>query len=284
LLHFLLLGALIFSVHASLTRSRPGVAVIEVTPERIEALRAQRLALYGAAPSEAQTRAAIEDYLQEEILYREALALGLDRDDTIVRRRLAQKMHFLIEDTARAEAPPSDNELTRYREAHRARYVEPVRITFEQVYFSQERRGALAITDARNALRELNASNAAPGMTARSGDPSMLAEEYARRSESEISDLYGGGFAEAVLALAPGAWHGPIVSSYGVHLVRVTERQESVAQDWTQARAAVLVDYQRDRHDQLNREAFARLRQRYRVVVDSPAIAASEPAAAREMP
>jgi hypothetical protein len=282
LLHFLALGALIFGVHAWLTRAENNATVIELTPERIAALRAQRVALYGTAPSDPQMRDAIDDYVQEEILYREALALGLDRDDTVIRRRLAQKMRFLIEDTAPAQAP-SEAELLRYWEAHRASYAEPVRVSFEQLVFSGERRGAHAVTDARNALQALNAPNAAPGLAARLGDPSMLAQEHTGLSEREIGELFGSDFATSVLAQAPGTWHGPIVSGYGVHLVRVTAQQDTPTRDWAQARPAVLADYQREQRVELNRQALERLRQRYRVVGDLPATAASSVSASAAM-
>ncbi len=218
-------------------------------------------------PSAAELAGLIDDHVREEILYREALRLGLDRDDTIVRRRLAQKMSFMISDTARIPEPTAD-ELLRFFEEHADRYREPGRTSFVHVYYSREVRGEEAALAAGRDLAALGANGAADEEWRRMGDPFMLQREYAERSERELSELFGGGFARGLAELPTGEWSGPLASAFGVHLVRVLTRSAPGQPDLAQVRSRVLEDYRATRHREANEAAYESLHKRYRVTVE----------------
>src|SRR5262249_48343258 len=156
--------------------------------------------------------------LKEELLAREARELGLDKDDAVVRRRLAQKMTFLIEDTS-GVAEPSEQELRQFYEAHLQEFRREARVSFTQVFFDGARAGAEA--DARQTLVRLaDASDAA--LVVDAGDQLLIEPEVTDADEESVAAQFGRDFASAVFALTPDAWHGPIQSAYGLHLVRVS--------------------------------------------------------------
>ncbi len=194
-------------------------------------------------------------YLKEELLAREARELGLDESDTIVRRRLAQKMEFLVQDTARI-GEPADAELRRLYEAHAEQFQNPARVSFNQIFFRTESAARLGLERIAN------------GGGAEHGDSIMLDREYARVDEPMLAGLFGHEFAGRVLAIEPGKWHGPIASSLGFHLIRVSERQAPQRRSFEEVHAQVLDDWQREQQTKANEQFFATLLKKYDVEVD----------------
>src|SRR5687767_12866405 len=227
LLHFLLLGAALFAVAAWRTdrRAAPDALEphrIEVSAATIDGLRATWQRQYHRAPGVDELRGLVNDHVREQVLYREALALGLDRNDGIVRRRLAQKMEFLSADIMEPAAP-DDAQLQRYFDQHADRYAQPARLSFRHVYFSHAKRGPGAADDARGALVAL----AQPGASDEAFGDAFVGEfEFSDRSDREIGNTFGKEFASDVATLPVGQWAGPVTSTYGVHLVRVSARGE----------------------------------------------------------
>ena len=212
---FVLLGALIFAVSAWRVGRRPAesaAARIEVTAGTIAWLREGYERQWHRAPDADELRGLVNDHLREEVLYREALAMGLDRDDSIVRRRMAQKMEFLTQDIA-ASVEPDDAALRKFFEGNTARYAKAARVSFRHVFFSRERRGARLEADAGEALAALAQGASDETM----GDPFLREHEFA----DDIATALGREFAEKLAAMPAGEWRGPVASSYGVHLVRV---------------------------------------------------------------
>lgn len=263
LLLFLLAGGAIFALDG--LRGNGGETRIDVTRGDVERIRAQWQAQTSRPPSQAELHALIDQHVREEILYREALRLGLDRDDLIVRRRLVQKLTFLSEDLT-DQGDPSETELIRFFERNRARYAEPPRVSFSHVYFSAEGAGAPPSGKARRALERLESD---PDVSAwrEMGDPFMLRREYAERSEQELRGLFGAGFAAAVIALPTGAWRGPIASAYGWHLVHVRKRTPAERPELDAVRARVLEDVRLARREAANEAFFRELSARYEVRV-----------------
>ena len=144
--------------------------------------------------------------------------MGLDKDDTIIRRRLAQKLEFLAQDLV-ALTPPTEAELQAYFTAHRESYQEPVRFTFTQVFIDPDKRGDATLDEARAIKAKLVAQSDATGNAGALGDRFRLQSYYPENAQTDIQKLFGSGFAESVADLSPGQWHGPILSGYGVHLV-----------------------------------------------------------------
>ncbi len=257
---FLLLGLAVFA----LDRWRDGDAggrTVEVTEAQLAGIRERWAAQWDRPPTDQELAGLVEEAVKEDILYREALRLGLDRDDTIVRRRLAQKMTFMLEDGA-AVALPTDRELEAYHAARGERYREPRRTTFVHVFLSDDRRADPA-GDARALLDELTSGG--DDDWRQLGDPFMLLREYADRTDQEIAELFGGRFAAALPDLTPGAWHGPTRSAYGTHLVRVVARTEPWSSSFTEVRDRVIEDLVAERRREQNEAALDELRARYEV-------------------
>lgn len=263
LLHFVVLGAAIFGLHAAVAPP-PRDARILVTADFIAGLRDEHAARTGRPPTPEEERALVDRFVDEEVLYREAVALGLDRGDPIVRRRLAQKMAFVAEDGAAAR-DPSDAELEAYLAAHADRYRAPPRLSFRHVFLGRDRRGDPA-ADAQRLLPELTAG-AAPDTL---GDPFLQGASFARRAPADIEAVFGKAFTDALLAAPARVWTGPITSSYGAHLVRVEDRVEGALPPLSAVRARVRADLRDERREAALRAMREKLRARYRVEIEAP--------------
>lgn len=266
--HFVVLGVLIFVVNAwrEPKRSEENAATrIEVTAAVVEQLRAGYERQFGSAPEEDELRGLVTAHIRQEVLCREALALGLDRDDTIVRQRLAQKMEFLTNDVVGA-AEPDEAALQKFFAENAARYARAARVSFRHVYFSKEKRGAEA--SAREALAGLLKGASDETM----GDAFLHGFEFAEREGEELAALFGPEFPKQLATLPQGAWQGPLESSYGLHLVRVDARAEAKPVALDDVRATVARDFNDERRRAANREVFEKLRERYQVSVDEAAL------------
>ena len=222
LVHFLVLGALLFGVYGWLHRGEPGswdngADPVRITAREIAFLTESWERLQQREPTREELHALVAGYLKEELLGREARAMGLDQNDPIIRRRLAQKVEFLVNDTARLTEPTA-NDLRRYYEANMESFQTPARVSFTQVFFDPETRPN-ATAEAKAALAALSRGAAA---TRDIGDPSPIDAAVREDDMQAVAGLFGAPFANAVFALHPGTWHGPIASSFGLHLVRVT--------------------------------------------------------------
>lgn len=252
LLYFLGAGALLFW----LTGATSGVSddrEIVVTAAERQRLQDQWTAQVGREPGADELARLIDDWIREEIYYREALALGLDDGDVIIRRRLVQKLEFLTQDMA-ATAEPTLAELTRHYETHADRYREPERFSFVHRYFSSQR------PDAEAAARAAAAEDGAQG------DPFILQRAYAARSQAEIAELFGREFASEIAGLAVGVWSGPVRSAYGWHAVRIDSRVPARLPPLEEIRERVGRDLQQTRRDAANAAFYEALRARYRIV------------------
>ncbi len=278
LLHFLVAGAALFVLFDGVGGNGGGTAEnrIVVTLSDIERLSVLWQRRWMRPPTEAELDGLIEDHVREEILYREALALGLDRDDTIVRRRMAQKMEFLTEDFAE-QAAPSDDELERFLSEHPERFLVPARLTFSHVFLSFDRRGVRAAEDAEQLLVVLKERGPEVDPLAY-GDPTVIEPRHERLTPREIARLFGGAFADAVAPLAEGRWHGPVGSGYGVHLVYVHEREAERMPALEEVRESVTTELVAERQRQTNDAFYEELRKRYQVIIEEPA--AGEPGVA----
>jgi hypothetical protein len=269
LVHFLLLGAALFGVFALLgDRSSEHPSHIVITPGHLEHLLVSFTRTWQRPPTAPELAGLIDDSIREEVLYREAVAMGLDRDDTIVRRRLRQKLEFLTEETAE-RATPSDEELQTFLQQHLDAFrVEP-RLAFRHVYLSRDRRGDAATAEAQHLLTQLTRSDAALDLTAL-GDPFLLPPEFALVSCSEIARLFGDAFATQLQHLEPGRWTGPIASAYGVHLVFIRERVDGRIPALAEVREAVQHEWLAARRKAVHEQFYQRLRARYTVIVEQP--------------
>jgi hypothetical protein len=280
LLHFLLMGAVIFGLHAWRQRgAADGDAAsdrrIEVGAATITRLKDGWTRQFQRTPDEADLRGLVEAHIREEVLCREALKLGLDRNDTIVRRRLAQKMEFLTQDIATA-GTPDEAALEKHFSDHQARYANPERLSFRHVYFSREKRGEKAEAEAQEALAIL----ATPGADEDAlGDGFLAGFEYDAQDERAIAATFGAEFAAAVGTLETGTWSRPLASCYGSHLVLVTAREAPRPAEFAAVRESVLRDLLEDRRRAANDAVLARMKSEYEIAIDEAALdaAAADP-------
>ncbi len=268
LLLFLALGLAVFLIERAVGGKAGDDGVIVVDARQVERLQKLWFTQTRRPPTDQELDALVQDHVREEVLYREAIRLGLDRDDTIIRRRLAQKMGFLMDDTARID-DPSDAELERFFEANRERYLEPRRTSFRHVYVKRDRPDAEEATAAIGAQLERDPDTNWRGL----GDPFMLQREYAERSDAELAELFGGSFTRSLAELQTGSWQGPVESAYGQHLVLVVGRKEPRDPGFESAKPRVRDDFLIDRRRQITGEAYDEIRARYEVIFDLPAAA-----------
>ena len=206
--------------------------------------------------------------------------MGLDKDDTIVRRRLAQKLEFLSQDLIRP-SPPSEAELLAYFEAHSERYRPPDLITMTHIFLDPDKRGDRTLEDAEAVKVELEALEQPPQDGRDFGDPFMLQSYYPERSQDELAKLFGGEFALSVFALEPERWHGPVLSGYGVHLVYLHQRQDAPAPTFSGVEDRVRQDWEEEKRRDLNEQFVAGLLDRYTVIIEEQT-AGDEAEAAQE--
>lgn len=262
LLHFLVLGAALFAASASIRRAAPDTTEIVVTTDAARAIEAQFRASWQRSPGAAEMQALIDNYIRDEVLYREGLALGLDRDDPVIRNRIRQKMEVFGEESLTVE--PTDAELAAYLAAHKEQFEIPAAITFEQVYFDPSRHGGNINTVVTDALAGVSRGQSHAGM----GDRTMLAARMDRALPPEISTKFGRDFARAVAALPVGGWHGPVTSSFGLHLVRVSWRGDARMPALADVRDAVAREWTRARTVEVRKQFYEALRGRYSVRIE----------------
>jgi peptidyl-prolyl cis-trans isomerase C len=271
LLHFLLLGLALFVVYRALGtdpgQRGPGNR-IELTDDDLRQMTVVWLAQGRPPPTPEQMRSLVESKVREEILYREALALGLDQGDTIVKRRLAQKMEFLAEDVSDLREP-SREELEAWFAQNAARFELPPRASFRHLYFSPDRRGARAGVDAAQALGTLAGQPADAPAAAALADPFMFQEFYGDRTPEQLAKVFGPTFAQALFLLRPGAWQGPIESGYGWHLVWVESITPGRVPDFEAVEAEVTSEWVAEQRAEFKRQAFEAMRARYEIVLPS---------------
>ena len=269
LVQFLALGALLFVIGTLRDDGGSGLMNdrIAITPGHIDRFIAGFELTWKRPPTPGELEGLIEQYIDEEILYREALAMGLDRDDEMVRRRMAQKLEFLTRDMIDG-AEPSDPELQEYLDANPDPYRHETRLSFLQVFFSEERRGTGAHADALRLLGQLGARPDSDLTEA--GDVLPLPIALIDAGTREIGALFGPVFAENLVALEVGSWQGPIRSGFGIHLVRVDERVDGGAATLDEVRDEVRRDFVSQRREESNDSLMAQLRERYTVTVEWP--------------
>ena len=273
LLHFMFIGAAIYLLYGVFAEPLPegDDKTIVVSAGEIEWMQASWQKRWNRPPTAQEFDGLIQQYIKETVLYREALTMGLNQHDQVIRRRLAQKLEFLAKDLV-ALTPPTDEELLTYFDAHQARYQEPARYTFTQVFIDPDKRGDATLDDAEAIKASLIVKGDAVEDPGALGDDFMLQNWYPEKDAVEIQKLFGSGFTESLVELSPGQWHGPILSGYGVHLVYVSSISEPPAPVFAEVRERVTQDWKADRGEELNEQFYASLRDRYTIVIEAPAV------------
>ncbi len=267
LLHFLLLGAAIFVAYGFLTnRSSDEAGKIVITEGQIENLAAGFARSWQRPASADELAGLIRDRVREEVYYREALALGLDKDDTIIRRRLRQKLEFVSDDIA-VQTEPTDADLNAYLAANADKFRVALRFTFRQVYLDPEKHGDDVRRDAARVLAQLVAAEDEADISGL-GDSFLLGPAFDDVSASDVAKQFGEVFAAKLSGVHTGKWQGPVESEYGLHLVRISERREGRVPALADVRAAVRREWDNARRLEANEKFYQDLLERYTVTVE----------------
>lgn len=268
LVHFIGLALVILAAYWTVGERQDDTdTTIVVSPNRIEQLSTVFARTWQRPPTAPELKGLIDDFVKEEIYVREARRLGLDADDTVIRRRLRLKMEFLSD--AEAELmPPADEELRQYLGTHAERFARPPRFSFDQVNFSSGRRGAAAEADAQKALIALN--GAEPPDPAGLGDPTLLPASLEDIDSEAVARSFGEEFASGLKTLPLGVWSGPVASSYGVHLVRLRAKTEGEAPAFAEVRDEVLREWMHAKKQENEAQRLNAFLERYRVELPQP--------------
>ena len=269
LVQFLLLGGLLFVYFEwKGGGAGPGSTRISITPGLVEHLASGFARTWQRPPTDAELKGLIDDHVKEEIATREATALGLDQDDTIIRRRLRQKMEFVVEDAV-DQAAPSDAELQTWLDTHADVFRAEAQVALRQVYVSPERHGAAAPAEAARLLAHLRTVGPDANIDAL-GDASMLPRELPLGPLSEVTRAFGTAFATRIDGLQPGQWTGPVESPYGLHLVLVRERLAPRPPALADVRPIVERELLAERRRTQLETLYERLLKKYTVVIETP--------------
>ncbi|MDH3711753.1 MAG: peptidylprolyl isomerase [Cyclobacteriaceae bacterium] len=262
LVHFLLIGAAIF-VFYGLTRDVASEAPnrIVVTQGQQEQLVANFNRTWLRPPSKDELAGLVDNYVREEVFYREAMAMGLDQDDPMVRRRMRMKLEFILEDLSSETV--ADADLVAFLQKHPEKFRAETQLSFQQVYLDPKKRMDIE-ADAKELLTRLNNGVAADSV----GDSTLSPYEYKLVTQSDIKRSLGEGFAIEVNKLSPGDWTGPIYSAYGAHLLKVSERIEARLPELAEIRDLVKREYLVVLKQQQKDFVYKKLRDNYEVTVE----------------
>ena len=263
------LGAVMFATYSLLNPvdDVAGSNQIRITAGDIARFEKTFLKLWQRPPTRQELQGLIDAHIKEEVLYREALAMGLDKDDAIVRRRLAQKTEFIIADVT-LPGEINDSVLMDFYRYNASRYSRSAVLSFRQIYFNPDQRGERTLGEASAALQTLQDTKATSDAGFELGDRFMLRARYQKQSSDDIARDFGREFADTLETLEPGVWHGPVSSGYGMHLVFIEDRESSDTYPFNEVRDRVRDDYLFDLRRKQNEAVVAKLKSRYEIIVE----------------
>ncbi len=268
--HFVLLGVVIFAVDAYLRQrsAEAGAGEIIVTAGRIDNLAALFTKTWQRSPTADELRNLVDEYVLEEALFREGVSLGVDQGDTVIRRRVRQKMDFFVDDLVDNGQPP-EAELEAWLTEHPESYAVPARFTFRQVYLNADERGEAVQADADETLAQLRSADGVSDPR-ELGDRSLLQSAYADYRADMVASSFGETFAEQLAGLPTGEWSGPIESAFGLHLVHVDASTPGRAPTLAEVREAVERDWSHAQRQEASRVFYDQVVSRYDVTVEWP--------------
>jgi PPIC-type PPIASE domain len=276
LFQFLALGAMLFALYGLAgKRSAEAPGKIVVSASRVANLGDGFARTWRRLPNEQELQGLIEDYIRDEVFYREGRAAGLDRDDVIIRRRVRQKMEFLAEEMSVPE--PSDEQLAAYLASNPERFRGEDQITFHQVFLSATRRANTLESDSKQVGSVLTRADGAVDATTL-GDPFLLGEEFRGVSPSKLTSIFGEDFSKQIAAMETGRWQGPISSGFGQHFVFISERISGDLPPLDAIRPTVRREWANARRLEAERKLYVSLREHYEIVVEAPRAKAAEAA------
>lgn len=268
LVHFLLLGMCIFLLNSLFNSSsqRPDSIDIVVDDNDIDRLVTQYKQVWNEEPSPATIKKLIDQYVHSEVMYREALALKLDHNDEIIKRRLKQKYEFLIKDMITTNQV-SDEDLQAYYADHSSDFSTEKSYSFYQFYFSPDKR-TNPLSDASEFIQShrLTSKSVIPNLPP--ADLSHLKQHYTQLSIQQIRQEFGQDFADAFQDINAASWYGPISSGFGIHVLYIVDVQLSRIEDFDQVKDQVLEAFEKDLIQQYNETIYDSVLENYSINID----------------
>jgi len=265
LAHFLLIGLALFLLFDVAGGGRgAGGRTIVVDDAIVDDLVRRYAAAWQRAPTPKELEGLVESWVREEVAYREGVALRLDRDDSVIRRRVRQKVDVLAEESLRLDAA-SDAELAAWLGAHPVRYAAPPLLSFEQAMVDPRRHEE----GLDEALARVSARLAAGEDPALVSDARLLPAQVRDRPADLVARQFGEAFTNAVRDLPVGTWQGPVRSGYGLHFVRLTGRIPGRVPPLDEVRTAVARDVEKDRREKAAAAFYSALRDKFDVRIEA---------------
>jgi peptidyl-prolyl cis-trans isomerase C len=280
LLHFLLIGTGIYALYGLSASDETGndERIVTVTSGKIQSLADQFMKMRSRPPTEPELTGVINDYARTQVLYREALAMGLDKGDLVQERRLARKLESMAQSLITPEEP-SDEVLVDWYAANVESFKQADLYTLTQIFFDPDKRDRKTLEDAQAALDELNALEHIPPDLNAYGDRLMLNNYYPNLSQEQLGKLFGTGFAEEAVKLEPGVWHGPILSGYGAHLVLLNEVILVPPPAFEEIKKVVRDEWMAEQITELSERFIKGLVSRYEIIIEDTEVPISVPRA-----
>ena len=285
LVQFLLIGSAIYTLY--FLYGEPPLEeqdrTIVVTRDYVDSLGEGFAKRWNRPPTKDEQQGLVAEYIRESLLYREALSMGLDKEDHIIRRRLAQKLEFLTNDLVKL-APPDDDVLQQYLDDNLDKFRDSDLLTFTQLFVDPDKRGDSALPYADKLLDQLQAAGPPNGETFELADPFMLQGEFYNAPFREIQRQMGQEFADSAMQLEVGHWHGPVLSGYGIHLVYISDHSIAGEPLLEDVRDKVRTEYLHEQTQKFNAEYLEVLRTRYTIVSEVPIEGINQPDTAGTTP
>jgi hypothetical protein len=271
LLHFLVIGVGLFFLFSQINNTQVEtdhrIIITQANLDRLATLWLKRM---GRPPSAQEREQQLEHYIREQVLYREAMTMGLDQDDVIVSRRLAQKMEYLFNDLSFIPEP-SETELVTFLSEHASQFTLPATITFSQIFLDPRERNQEINKDAEQLLEQLKETKTIVD-TINLGDRSLLPYKFTEERQNEINSMFGAAFTNQVFSLPISSWQGPVASEYGLHLIYITARTENRLPSLAEIRERVASEWRSTKQHEANEIFYQSLFQRYEIILDDDVI------------
>ena len=269
LVQFLFLGGLIYLAYGLFApqSEEENERKIIVSEAKVQWMHDSWSKRWNRLPTQKELDGLIQQYIKETVLYKEAVNMGLDKEDGIIRRRLAQKVEFLAKDLV-VYTPPTEEDLKKYYDTHQDKYTPDVTYTFTQIYFDPDKRGESTLDDANKVKETLVAQGTMMQKIEGLGDDYMTANYFEAQTPMQIRKNFGSGFAQSLIALKTGVWQGPVLSGFGTHLVFVNEVISPPVPAFEEIKARVAEDWVSDKREELNDAFYKALKAEYTIVVE----------------
>jgi peptidyl-prolyl cis-trans isomerase C len=265
LTHFLFVGFLIFISSYYITKRRDAHKII-IDKAVVEKLITAWQTQFGKMPTDRELKIATDDYVKQEVLFREAETLGLNKEDEIIKRRLQQKMAFILKDNI-VVPDPSESVVEEYYKKNSTKFSDAPKVSFTHIYFTVDNGSAEQAKQRANTILrtlEKDGLRRAPEL----GDRFMLLYDYNDINKTDATGLFGASpFTDSLFTVKENQWTGPFLSGYGWHLLYVNKRLQKTTPPLNEIKDRVMESYKNDKLEEMDNEAIEKLIEKYSIEI-----------------